>query len=95
MILRNMTEHSSRLVQQAILVSEELIRVAILWHEQWHEGLEDASRSLSLYLCYSGLYLRICWCTLPTLWVGSIWKLSCIVDVHYLEMSCSILVGSI
>ena len=59
MILRNMTEHSSRLVQQAILVSEELIRVAILWHEQWHEGLEDASRSLSLYLCYSGLYLRI------------------------------------
>ena len=48
MILRNMTEHSSRLVQQAILVSEELIRVAILWHEQWHEGLEDASRSLSL-----------------------------------------------
>lgn len=44
MILQNMTEHSSRLVQQAILVSEELIRVAILWHEQWHEGLEDASR---------------------------------------------------
>jgi FKBP12-rapamycin complex-associated protein len=43
-ILQNMTEHSSRLVQQAILVSEELIRVAILWHEQWHEGLEDASR---------------------------------------------------
>ena len=26
------------------MVSEELIRVAILWHEQWHEGLEDASR---------------------------------------------------
>ena len=25
-------------------MSEELIRVAILWHEQWHEGLEDASR---------------------------------------------------
>ena len=44
MILQNMMDHSSRLVQQAILVSEELIRVAILWHEQWHEGLEDASR---------------------------------------------------
>jgi len=44
MILSNMREHSSALVQQAILVSEELIRVAILWHEQWHEGLEDASR---------------------------------------------------
>lgn len=25
-------------------VSEELIRVAILWHETWHEGLEEASR---------------------------------------------------
>jgi len=43
-ILQNMREHSSALVQQAIMVSEELIRVAILWHEQWHEGLEDASR---------------------------------------------------
>jgi FKBP12-rapamycin complex-associated protein len=27
-----------------MLVSEELIRVAILWHEMWHEGLEEASR---------------------------------------------------
>eukprot|EP00731_Ephydatia_muelleri_P014310 Em0008g30a len=43
-ILQNMCEHSSALVQQAVMVSEELIRVAILWHEQWHEGLEDASR---------------------------------------------------
>ena len=24
-------------------VGEELIRVAILWHEQWHEGLEEVS----------------------------------------------------
>ena len=29
---------------QALMVSDELIRVAILWHEQWHEGLEEASR---------------------------------------------------
>lgn len=29
---------------QAQLVSKELIRVAILWHESWHEGLEEASR---------------------------------------------------
>lgn len=29
---------------QAQLVSQELIRVAILWHEMWHEGLEEASR---------------------------------------------------
>merc|ERR1719219_224998 len=43
-ILNKMREHSESLVNQAIMVSEELIRVAILWHEQWHEGLEEASR---------------------------------------------------
>jgi len=43
-ILKNMCEHSHVLVHQALMVSEELIRVAILWHEQWHEGLEEASR---------------------------------------------------
>lgn len=32
------------LYMQAQLVSKELIRVAILWHEMWHEGLEEASR---------------------------------------------------
>ncbi|KAF4032916.1 FATC domain-containing protein [Phytophthora infestans] len=32
------------LVDEALLVSRELIRVAILWHEMWHEGLEEASR---------------------------------------------------
>lgn len=30
--------------RQAQLVSQELIRVAILWHEVWHEALEEASR---------------------------------------------------
>lgn len=43
-ILKSMSEHSPTLVNQALMVSEELIRVAILWHEMWHEGLEDASR---------------------------------------------------
>ncbi|CAA2983774.1 serine threonine- kinase TOR isoform X1 [Olea europaea subsp. europaea] len=36
--------HSGVLVVQAQLVSKELIRVAILWHEMWHEALEEASR---------------------------------------------------
>lgn len=27
-----------------MLVSQGLIRVAILWHELWYEGLEEASR---------------------------------------------------
>lgn len=29
---------------KANIVSHELVRVAILWHEMWHEGLEEASR---------------------------------------------------
>lgn len=43
-ILDKMRTHSSKSVEQALLVSQELIRVAILWHEMWHEGLEEASR---------------------------------------------------
>ena len=43
-ILDSMKSHSAELVDQAELVSKELIRVAVLWHEQWHEGLEEASR---------------------------------------------------
>lgn len=43
-VLFKMREHSAVLVDQAALVSSELIRVAILWHEMWHEGLEEASR---------------------------------------------------
>lgn len=43
-ILDSMRQHSLKLVEQADLVSHELIRVAVLWHEQWHEALEEASR---------------------------------------------------
>ncbi|KAG5654196.1 hypothetical protein H0H81_006229 [Sphagnurus paluster] len=43
-IMERMREHSGLIVNQALLVSKELIRVAILWHELWHEGLEEASR---------------------------------------------------
>ena len=43
-IMDNMRVHCHTLVEQALLVSQELIRVAILWHEMWHEGLEEASR---------------------------------------------------
>eukprot|EP00300_Choanocystis_sp_HF-7_P014320 c18647_g1_i1.p1 GENE.c18647_g1_i1~~c18647_g1_i1.p1 ORF type:complete len:738 (-),score=200.72 c18647_g1_i1:144-2357(-) len=43
-ILNRMRTHSGLLVEQALLVSAELIRVAILWHEQWYEGLDEASR---------------------------------------------------
>ncbi|VIO96237.1 Uncharacterized protein BM_BM1727 [Brugia malayi] len=43
-ILTIMSDSQSTLVEQARLVSDELIRCAILWHEQWHEALDDASR---------------------------------------------------
>ncbi|KAF7309844.1 Serine/threonine-protein kinase TOR [Mycena indigotica] len=43
-ILNAMRQHSAAIVDQAEYVSSELIRVAILWHERWHEGLEEASR---------------------------------------------------
>jgi serine/threonine-protein kinase mTOR len=43
-IMEQMKQHSPKLVEQAELVSKELIRIAVLWHELWHEGLEEASR---------------------------------------------------
>ena len=43
-VLENLRRHSALLVEQAQVVSLELIRVAILWHEAWHEALEEASQ---------------------------------------------------
>lgn len=43
-LMNSVKAHSSALVEEAQMVSSELIRVAILWLEMWHEGLEDASR---------------------------------------------------
>lgn len=43
-VMTAMEQHSANLCRQAAIVSHELIRIAVLWHEQWHEGLEEASR---------------------------------------------------
>ncbi|VDP84355.1 unnamed protein product [Echinostoma caproni] len=43
-ILYSMEEHSPRLVSEAFLLNEELIRLSITWVELWFESLEDASR---------------------------------------------------
>eukprot|EP00252_Welwitschia_mirabilis_P018999 TRINITY_DN4284_c0_g1_i1.p1 TRINITY_DN4284_c0_g1~~TRINITY_DN4284_c0_g1_i1.p1 ORF type:complete len:1768 (+),score=306.64 TRINITY_DN4284_c0_g1_i1:368-5305(+) len=43
-VVDRVRQHNGLLVEQAQLVSKELIRVAILWHEMWHEALEEASR---------------------------------------------------
>ena len=42
--MEKMKVHSATLVEQALLVSQELVRVAVLWHEIWYEGIEEAAR---------------------------------------------------
>ncbi|CAE6454773.1 unnamed protein product, partial [Rhizoctonia solani] len=44
LILDRMRGLYNTLVDEALSISNELIRVAILWPEMWHEGLEEASR---------------------------------------------------
>ena len=43
-LMASLRQHSAKLIDQALLVSQELVRVAILWQEVWHESLEEASR---------------------------------------------------
>ncbi|KAH7096384.1 atypical/PIKK/FRAP protein kinase [Auriculariales sp. MPI-PUGE-AT-0066] len=42
--MRAYSDDSATIVMQAEQVSQELIRVAILWQERWHDALEEASR---------------------------------------------------
>jgi FKBP12-rapamycin complex-associated protein len=43
-ILNKLRKKYDSLVEAALVVSQELIRVSILWHEMWHEGLEEAAK---------------------------------------------------
>ncbi|TMW66398.1 hypothetical protein Poli38472_004163 [Pythium oligandrum] len=43
-ILAAVRRHSPKLVNEADMVSRELIRVAILWNELWYGALEEASK---------------------------------------------------
>eukprot|EP00697_Spironema_sp_BW2_P017838 gnl/Spiro4/9656_TR5124_c0_g1_i1.p1 gnl/Spiro4/9656_TR5124_c0_g1~~gnl/Spiro4/9656_TR5124_c0_g1_i1.p1 ORF type:complete len:2413 (+),score=551.86 gnl/Spiro4/9656_TR5124_c0_g1_i1:148-7386(+) len=43
-LMDRLRKHCPNLIEESLMVSRELIRVAILWHELWHEGLEEASR---------------------------------------------------
>jgi serine/threonine-protein kinase mTOR len=42
-LMSSLKQHSKGLVEEALMVSTELIRVAILWLETFHQNLEDAS----------------------------------------------------
>eukprot|EP01088_Endostelium_zonatum_P000897 TRINITY_DN1115_c0_g2_i1.p1 TRINITY_DN1115_c0_g2~~TRINITY_DN1115_c0_g2_i1.p1 ORF type:complete len:885 (-),score=220.88 TRINITY_DN1115_c0_g2_i1:118-2463(-) len=58
-VLAQMREESDlkkRIISQAGVVSRELIRVAILWNEQWHEALQDASRLFFTQKDIYGMY---------------------------------------
>ena len=46
-LLNDMKNHSKRLVDEAMIISEELIRTAILLKELWHEGIEEAWKAYS------------------------------------------------
>ncbi|GMH78184.1 hypothetical protein TL16_g07704 [Triparma laevis f. inornata] len=43
-IIEEMKKSDQALVDEANLVSQEVIKLSITWHEAWHEGLEEASR---------------------------------------------------
>ncbi|KAI8877804.1 FAT-domain-containing protein [Backusella circina FSU 941] len=42
-IIDRMRVHSAVLVEQALMVSQELVRVSILWYEMWYKAIEEAS----------------------------------------------------
>ncbi len=43
-IMKSMRKERPQLIDEALAVSRELVRVAILWEETWHWGLEEASK---------------------------------------------------
>jgi FKBP12-rapamycin complex-associated protein len=52
-ILEIVAESRPTLVEQAVLINGELIRCAILWHEQWHEVIFlRFSRKFLIYNLY-------------------------------------------
>jgi phosphatidylinositol kinase/protein kinase (PI-3 family) len=62
-----MRVHSASLVEQTLIVSQELIRVSILWTEMWHGGLEEASREYfgekSMQILLISRYRRVLCCS--------------------------------
>ncbi|EMS15353.1 FKBP12-rapamycin complex-associated protein [Entamoeba histolytica HM-3:IMSS] len=54
-VIEKIRTDSGHLVEQALLVSEELVRIAILWHEAWHEALEEASKEFYVNHSFDGM----------------------------------------
>lgn len=49
-VLKTMCAHSQNLVNEAAVISDELIKVAILWHDQVFIALDEASRYQKYYI---------------------------------------------
>ena len=49
-VLDSMKDRYPDLIKQAQILSHELIRVSILWHELWHEGLEVSIERAEKYI---------------------------------------------
>eukprot|EP01052_Picozoa_sp_SAG31_P012956 SAG31_NODE_768_length_12226_cov_3.928424_3_plen_2501_part_00 len=46
-ILNEIRKNARRLIEEAELVSRELDRIAVLWNEEWHAGLEEACKNFT------------------------------------------------
>nr|XP_013189744.1 unnamed protein product [Amyelois transitella] len=55
-ILNTMCAHSQNLVNEAAIISEELIKVAILWHDQVVIAIDEASRLYFTEKDYRGMF---------------------------------------
>lgn len=54
-LLDGARSHSARLVEETLLLSEELVQIAVLWEDRWYEGLEEASRLYYVDRDFSGM----------------------------------------
>ncbi|CAH0400987.1 unnamed protein product [Chilo suppressalis] len=55
-ILKTMCAHSQNLVNEAAIISEELIKVAILWHDQVIIAIDEASRFYATEKDFRGMF---------------------------------------
>ncbi|PVU91733.1 hypothetical protein BB561_004248 [Smittium simulii] len=58
-ILEKLRDFYPTLVEQTEMVSTELVRIAILWTEMWHESLEAASRMYFSVGDYKGMIAKL------------------------------------
>ena len=45
--LNEIRKSSRQLIEEATMVSRELDRIAVLWNEEWHAGLEEACKNFT------------------------------------------------